>query len=88
MTCFAFEIIHTDDNIMAGAAHLRAQSIRKGPKLALPDAIIMATALSKSLMLITRNKRDFKGSDVRIPYELETVTTVRVVNVISPQQPS
>jgi predicted nucleic acid-binding protein len=81
---FAFEIIHTDDSIMTRAANLRADSIRKGPKIALPDAIIMATAVSKNIMLITRNKKDFKGPNVRIPYELETATTVTVVNVIPP----
>jgi predicted nucleic acid-binding protein len=81
---FAFEIIHTDDSIMTVAANLRAESIRQGPKIALPDAIIMATAISKGMMLVTRNKKDFKGPNVRIPYELEITTTVKVVNVMPP----
>ncbi|SFL41988.1 type II toxin-antitoxin system VapC family toxin [Rugamonas rubra] len=79
---FGFEIIHTDDGIMAAAAHIRGKSIRQGPKIALPDAIIMATSIARGLILITRNKKDFKGPHVRIPYELETTTSVKTVNVV------
>lgn len=79
-----FEVIHTDDNIMKLAAKIRGESIRNGPKVALPDAIIMATALHLELQVITRNKKDFKGPNVRIPYELMTNTTIQVVNAIQP----
>jgi len=79
-----FEVIHTDDEIMKLAAQIRGDSIRKGPKIALPDAIIMATALHLDLQIITRNKKDFKGPKVRTPYELVTTTSVQVVNAILP----
>ena len=79
-----FEVIHTDRDIMKLAAEIRGDSIRKGPKVGLPDAIIMATALHLKLQIITRNKKDFKGSNVRFPYELVTNTTVQVVNTIPP----
>ncbi len=63
---------------------MRALSLRVGPKIALPDAIIMATATVKELTVITRNTRDFRGRNVRVPYELKTITTVSVVNVNPP----
>ena len=77
-----FLVIHTNESIMNEAAALRAASIRLPPKLALPDAIIMATANVSSRLVITRNKKDFKGLNVRIPYELETTTVIKIVNVI------
>ena len=79
-----FEIIQTDEAVMRAAAQIRGESLRKGPKIALPDAIIMATAQSLDLKIITRNKKDFKGQNVRIPYELVTHTTVEVINAIPP----
>ncbi|RZT08611.1 hypothetical protein SAMN05216319_2976 [Duganella sp. CF402] len=78
---FDFEVIHTDDLIMMLASSLRRASVRNQRKIALPDAIIMATAQAHRLLIVTRNKKDFKGQNVRIPYELETVTTTRVINV-------
>lgn len=69
---------------MKQAAQIRSESIRKGRKIALPDAIIMATALCFKLKIVTRNKKDFKGPDVRIPCELVTRTTVDVVNATPP----
>lgn len=50
-----FEVIHTDDEIMKQAAQIRGESIRKGSKIALPDAIIMATAVTRNLTIVTRN---------------------------------
>jgi predicted nucleic acid-binding protein len=76
-----FEIIHIDDTIMREASRIRGESIRKGPKLALMDAIIRATASVHDLMIVTRNTKDFKGAGVRVPYELQTSTVVSVVNV-------
>lgn len=87
LTLFGFEVIHTDDLIMALAADLRRDSIHKRQKIALPDAIILATAHARGLMVVTRNKKDFKGPNVRIPYELETVTSTRVINVRPPPLP-
>jgi predicted nucleic acid-binding protein len=62
-----FSIIGLDDEIAVGAVSLRR---RHGIKL--PDAIIWATAEVSSLLLVTRNTRDF-GRDnpgVRVPYSL------------------
>lgn len=81
MNHFGFEVLHTDDLIMTLATSLRRASVRNRRKIALPDAIIMATAQAHRLLVITRNKKDFKGLNVRIPYELETTTTTRVINV-------
>lgn len=39
----------------------RAGRIRRRHGLRLPDALIAATALEHDLMLVTRNRRDFKG---------------------------
>jgi predicted nucleic acid-binding protein len=81
MAHFGFEVIHTDDIIMALATSFRRNSIHNKRKIALPDAIILATAQARRLLVVTRNKKDFKGPNVRIPYELETITTTRVINV-------
>ncbi len=84
MVEFGFEIIEIDAAIMRTAAGILSERRRLGPKIGLPDAIIQATADVKKLTIITRNTRDFRGVDVRIPYELKTVSTVSVVNVDPP----
>lgn len=86
MEHFGFEVIHTDELIMNLATAFRRASVRNRRKIALPDAIILATAQARGLIVVTRNKKDFKGPNVRIPYELETVTTTRVINVRPPPQ--
>lgn len=50
----------------------RAVRIRQEHRMALPDAIIWATARSRGTLLITRNERDFPSAqpDIRIPYRL------------------
>jgi hypothetical protein len=51
----------------------------------LPDALILATANITGRWLITRDKKDFRGTKVRTPYELNTSgSTVRVVKVAPP----
>ncbi len=82
-----FDIIQIDANIISIAARIRSASIRRRAKIALPDAIILATAQARGLVIVTRNKKDFKGPNVRVPYELETVTTTRVINVRPPPLP-
>jgi predicted nucleic acid-binding protein len=89
-----FEVIHTDDMIMTTAAELRKQSIEMGQKfgyrkVALPDAIIMATGILRAQVIITRNRRDFKLLEplkgiVRIPYELTDTIPVGFINVTPP----
>ena len=81
---FQFEIIHTDEAIMHEAAQVRGASIRSPPKIALPDAIIRATGNITRRLIITRNKKDVVGPNIRIPHELETQTIVQVINVMPP----
>lgn len=81
---FDLEIIEIDADIMRAAAALASKRRRAGKKIALSDAIIQATADVKKLTIITRNTKDFRGSNVRVPYLLETVTITRVVNVNPP----
>lgn len=47
-------------------------SIRKKEKLAIPDAIIWATAQVEGMILVTRNTNDFpeKAPGIRVPYKL------------------
>lgn len=82
-----FTVIHTNDAIMHEAAAVRGASIRTPPKMALPDAIIRATGNVTSRLIITRNKKDFSGPNIRIPYELDTQTIVHVINVVPPPAP-
>ncbi|MDZ4363081.1 PIN domain-containing protein [Brevundimonas sp.] len=61
-----FEIIGIDDGIAEAAA-----VIRRDVRLKLPDAVILATAQVRRLLLVTRNTKDFEGRDgVVIPYRL------------------
>ncbi|WGG48664.1 hypothetical protein [Rugamonas sp. DEMB1] len=81
------ELAHWDNPgiaIMQASAEIMSERRRLGPKIGLADAIIQATADVKKLTIITRNTKDFKGANVRVPYELKTVTTVSVVNVDPP----
>ena len=54
----------------------KAVQIRQAHRIRLPDAIIWATAATNSMLLVTRNTKDFPASSpgVRIPYVLATVT--------------
>ena len=47
-----------------------AVKIRRGTRIKLPDAIILATARCNNALLVTRNTRDFKedSPEVRVPY--------------------
>ncbi len=80
MADFGFEIIEIDADIMRAAASVMSERRRVGPKIALPDAIIQATADVKNLTIITRNTKDFRGVRGRVPYELKTTSVVSVVN--------
>lgn len=61
-----FAIDELDAEIALRAAALR----RDRPKLKAPDAIILASALMRGRILVTRNTRDFPAATpgVRIPY--------------------
>ena len=49
-----------------------AATIRRERRLKLPDAIILATARSHGLRLVTRNTKDFRpeDGDILVPYRL------------------
>ena len=53
-----------------GAVAERTVLLRYNRRIKLPDAIIMATALNESALLITRNTKDFSIDEpgVRVPY--------------------
>ena len=63
-----FAIDEVDEEIGDRAASLR----RDRPKLKAPDAIILATALVRGRVLVTRNTQDFPAEmpGIRIPYTL------------------
>lgn len=63
----AFDIIALDGEIAE-----RAVSLRRSHNIKLPDAIIWATAQVRSMLLVTRNTKDFATGDpgVRVPYRL------------------
>jgi predicted nucleic acid-binding protein len=62
-----FSLINLDDGIAE-----RAVALRRAHGIKLPDAVIWATADVHSLLLVTRNTKDFgKGNPgVRVPYTL------------------
>ncbi|MDR0780933.1 MAG: type II toxin-antitoxin system VapC family toxin [Pseudomonadales bacterium] len=63
----AFEVIALD-----AAIANRAVAIRKAKRLRLPDAIVWASAQVHSLLLVSRNTKDFPADEpgVRVPYKL------------------
>ena len=62
-----FEIINLTQDIAEEAVLLR-----QNYKMALPDAIIWATAKVQNTLLVTRNVKDFPSGepDIRIPYSI------------------
>ena len=63
----SFDVILVDGPIAEGAV-----AIRKKHRIKLPDAIIWASAEANSMVLVTRNSKDFPelSPGVRIPYKL------------------
>ena len=63
-----FSIDEVDEEIASRAASLR----RDRPQLGLLDATVLATAMTRGRVLITRNTRDFPAAmpGIRIPYTL------------------
>ncbi|KGB57085.1 PilT protein-like protein [Sphingopyxis sp. LC81] len=63
-----FGIDELDEEIADRAAALR----RERPGLKSPDAIILATALTRGRVLVTRNVKDFPAAmpGIRVPYTL------------------
>ena len=66
-----FGIDEIDDEIAHRAAALR----RERPRLKSSDAIILATALTRGRVLVTRNTKDFPAEmpGIRVPYRLSEV---------------
>jgi predicted nucleic acid-binding protein len=62
-----FECVGIDTDIAE-----RAVQVRQAHRLKLPDAIIQATALEHSALLVTRNTKDFADDEpgIRVPYAL------------------
>ena len=62
-----FEVLGLSDAVADAAA-----TIRRERRLKLPDAIILATARSHRLRLVTRNTKDFRpdDGDIIVPYRL------------------
>jgi len=50
----------------------RAVALRRRHRIKLPDAVIWASAEAHSMLLVTRNTKDFSAEmpGIRIPYEL------------------
>lgn len=55
-----------------GEVASRAVEIRKQRRIRLPDAIVWASAEVNSLLLVSRNTKDFPADEpgVRVPYQL------------------
>lgn len=52
----------------------RAVVLRRSRRIKLPDAIVWATAINQSALLVTRNTKDFSATEpgVRVPYLVDT----------------
>ena len=63
-----FGMDEIDEEISERAAALR----RERPRLKSPDAIILATAMTRGRVLVTRNTKDFPANmpGIRVPYTL------------------
>ena len=61
-----FGVDEVDEEISIRAASLR----RERPRLKLPDAVILASALTRGRVLVTRNTKDFPVNmpGIRVPY--------------------
>jgi predicted nucleic acid-binding protein len=63
----SFDVIALDS-----AVANRAVEIRKEKRIRLPDAIVWASAQVNSLLLVSRNTKDFPADEpgVRVPYKI------------------
>lgn len=66
-----FGVDEVDEEIASRAAALR----RERPRLKSPDAIILATALTRGRVLVTRNTKDFPANmpGIRVPYTMKDI---------------
>ncbi|AYR22353.1 twitching motility protein PilT [Herbaspirillum rubrisubalbicans] len=63
----SFHLINLDSSVAERAVHIRQRR-----RIRLPDAIVWASAQEHSLLLVSRNTKDFPADDpgVRVPYKL------------------
>lgn len=61
----SFTLVKLDGDVAA-----RAVSLRRAHRMKLPDAVIWASAQTHSMLLVTRNTRDYPAEDpgIRVPY--------------------
>lgn len=61
----SFALIELDGDVAA-----RAVAIRRMHRMKLPDAVIWASAQAHSMLLVTRNTKDYPADDpgIRVPY--------------------
>jgi predicted nucleic acid-binding protein len=62
-----FDLLGVDEAVAEEAVQLR-----RNHRIRLPDAVIWATARANSMLLVTRNTKDFPASDpgIRAPYKI------------------
>lgn len=79
----SFPVVRIDERTMREAAKVRGNSLYLKRKLALPDAIIEATAKTTKRILVTRNTKDFDmyADHVRVPYIVQTTSGAKTVPV-------
>lgn len=84
-----FELIHMNEHIMQETIQVRGNSLIFKPKIALPDAIIQATANVYMLTVITRNAKHFARARLKphVPYDYDSGSG-RVSNVRAPWSPT
>lgn len=84
----SFPVLGIDTRTMIEASKIRGRSVYQKKKLALPDAIIQATANTTKRTLVTRNTKDFdiNSPRIRVPYlaEITSVTPNAAVNLFTP----
>lgn len=82
----SLSVIGLTSEIAAETAEIRHTALHSQPKrrLNLPDAIIQATANLTGRILITRDTTDFKGKNIKVPYQIDAAGNV--INITSEEK--